>query len=165
MIVAGKNDWTEASPSSGRRDHPSLDLPALDRAVKPAVGAGGAIVTQHEVLRLAENKDGGSLLGKSINSFSQVRLNEDAMVDEDVTALQQLVGAYHDRAARFPRTFSEMVSAGVIRDIPLDPLRHPYRLEPGGVVVVSNPDDLPFLDKGVPSGYVPHAAPKLFPAR
>jgi hypothetical protein len=30
--------------------------------------------------------------------------------------------------------------------------------------VVSVPEDLPFLDKGVPSGYVPPAAPKLFPA-
>ena len=57
-----------------------------------------------------------------------------------------------------------MVSAGLIKSVPLDPWGHPYCLEAGGRVVVSNPEDLPFLDKGVPSGYVPHAAPKLFPA-
>jgi hypothetical protein len=48
--------------------------------------------------------------------------------------------------------------------IPSDPLRNPYRLEYGGRVVVSNPADLPFLDKGLPRGYVPSAIPKLFPA-
>ena len=84
-------------------------------------------------------------------------------VNEDVTALEQLVQAYRDRTGHFPQTFSEMVSSGFIRGIPLDPLRHPYRLEYGGRVVVSNPDDVPFLDKGLPRGYVPSAIPKLSP--
>lgn len=85
-------------------------------------------------------------------------------VNEEVTALEHLVKSYRDRTGHFPETFSEMVSAGSMRSIPLDPLRHPYRLEYGGRVVVSNPDDLPFLDKGLPRGYVPSAIPKLSPA-
>jgi tetratricopeptide (TPR) repeat protein len=85
-------------------------------------------------------------------------------VNEDVTALEHLVQAYRDRTGHFPLTFSEMVASGLIRGIPLNPLRHPYRLEYGGRVVVSNPDDLPFLDKGLPRGYVPSAIPKLSPA-
>jgi tetratricopeptide (TPR) repeat protein len=85
-------------------------------------------------------------------------------VDEDVTILQQVVQTYFDRTGRYPSEFSELVSAGLIRGIPVDPIGHPYKIETGGRVVVSVPEDLPFLDKGVPSGYVPHAAPKLFPA-
>jgi tetratricopeptide (TPR) repeat protein len=85
-------------------------------------------------------------------------------VDEDVTVLEQLVQKYRDKTGHFPAKFSDMVSAGLIRSIPLDPFGHPYNLEAGGRVVVSDPEDLPFLDKGVPSGYVPHAAPKLYPA-
>jgi tetratricopeptide (TPR) repeat protein len=85
-------------------------------------------------------------------------------VDDDVTALENLVQTYHDRTGHYPDTFVEMVSAGFIKSIPMDPLRHPYRLEAGGRVVVSNPDDLPFLNKGLPSGYVPSHVPKLFPA-
>ena len=38
------------------------------------------------------------------------------------------------------------------------------RLELGGEVVVSKPEDLPFLDRGLPSGYIPSAAPRLYPA-
>lgn len=85
-------------------------------------------------------------------------------VDNDVIALEKLVEAYHARRGRYPQTFSEMVSSGMIRGIPLDPLGHAYRLEPGGVVVVTNPDDLPFLDKGLPTGYIPSRVPKLQPA-
>ena len=85
-------------------------------------------------------------------------------VHEDVTVLEQLVQKYREKTGRFPATFSDMVSSGLIRGIPLDPIGHPYRLEAGGRVVVSVPDDLPFLDKGVPGGYVPRAAPKLLPA-
>lgn len=84
-------------------------------------------------------------------------------VDEDVTALEQLAQKYRDKTGHFPAVFSDMVSAGLIRTVPVDPTGHPYSLEAQGRVVVRVPDDLPFLDKGVPSGYVPHAAPKLFP--
>lgn len=85
-------------------------------------------------------------------------------VDEDVSALEPLVEKYRSRTGHYPSTFSELVSAGILKSIPLDPMGHPYNLETGGRVVVSVPDDLPFLDKGVPGGYVPHAAPKLYPA-
>jgi tetratricopeptide (TPR) repeat protein len=85
-------------------------------------------------------------------------------VDEDVTVLEQLVEKYRDKTGHFPATFSEMVSAGLVKSIPLDPFGRPYSLEAGGRVVVSFPEDLPFIDKGIPSGYVPHTGPKLFPA-
>jgi len=82
-------------------------------------------------------------------------------VDEDVAAIEQLVQTYRHRTGHFPQTFSEMVSSNFIHGIPLDPLGHPYRLEAGGRVIVSDPDDLPFLNQGLPSGYVSKAVPKL----
>ena len=85
-------------------------------------------------------------------------------VDEDVNALEPLIEKYRDRTGHFPATFSDMVSAGLIKSIPLDPWGHPYSLEADGRVVVTVPEDLPFLDKGVPRGYVPRSAPKLYPA-
>jgi tetratricopeptide (TPR) repeat protein len=85
-------------------------------------------------------------------------------VDEDVTVLEQLVEKYRDRTGRVPKAFSEMVSSGFLRVIPLDPWGHPYQLEEYGRVVVNDAEYLPFLDKGVPSGYAPSGAPKLVPA-
>jgi tetratricopeptide (TPR) repeat protein len=84
--------------------------------------------------------------------------------DEDVTQLDQLVQIYRQRTGRFPVSFSEMVSMGLLKGSPLDPLGHPYKIEPSGSVVVSAPADLPFLDKGLPEGYVPSIVPNLSPA-
>ena len=74
--------------------------------------------------------------------------------DDDVSHLQQLVDAYKQRFRRYPSSFAEMAQEGTLRGIPVDPAGHPYELE-GGQVLVSDPDALPFLEKGLPPGYVP----------
>jgi tetratricopeptide (TPR) repeat protein len=75
--------------------------------------------------------------------------------DYDVTELERLVEVYKKNFKVFPTTFEDMVVAGLLKGIPADPTGHAYKLEPGGKVLVSNPDDLPFVQKGVPPGYVP----------
>jgi len=81
-------------------------------------------------------------------------------VDEDVTQLDGVLDRYRQHTGRAPRSFSELVSAGFLTRVPVDPLGRPYRLE-SGRVVVSDPDSLPFLEKGLPEGY---GGPKLEPA-
>jgi hypothetical protein len=85
-------------------------------------------------------------------------------VDEDVTTLETLIARYHQQTGRFPSSFSELQAAGLLRGTPVDPLGHPYKLTPGGRIEVHNPDDLPFIQKGAPEGYVPPAAPKFLPS-
>jgi len=84
-------------------------------------------------------------------------------VDEDVSVLETLVARYRDRTGRSPGSFSDLEAAGFLRGTPVDPVGHPYRLMPDGQVVVRVPDDLPFLKKGIPPGYVPPQTPKLLP--
>ena len=76
-------------------------------------------------------------------------------VDQDVTELERLAGVYKDNFKIFPKTFEDMVIAGLLQGIPADPTGHAYDLKPGGKVMVSNPDDLPYIQKGLPPGYVP----------
>jgi tetratricopeptide (TPR) repeat protein len=85
-------------------------------------------------------------------------------VDEDVLVLERLVNIYRGKMGRIPESFSVLETAGLLRGSPLDPLGHPYRLLPDGHVVVRAPDNLPFLRRGLPPGYVPPAAPKLLPS-
>lgn len=82
-------------------------------------------------------------------------------VDDDVTALERLVQRYKKQARQEPSSFSDLVSAGFLKERPLDPLGHPYTIEAGGRVVVTDPEDLPFLDTGLPSGYVPGPVPHV----
>src|SRR2546423_3129020 len=84
-------------------------------------------------------------------------------VDEDVSVLETLVARYRDRTGRSAGSFSDLEAAGFLRGTPVDPVGHPYRLMPDGHGVVRVPDDLPFLKKGIPPGYVPPIKPKLLP--
>jgi hypothetical protein len=85
-------------------------------------------------------------------------------VDEDVTALEGLTSRYQQQTGHFPSDFSELQAAGLLRGTPVDPLGHTYKLMPDGRVEVRVPDDLPFIQKGTPPGYVPPAMAKFLPA-
>jgi hypothetical protein len=85
-------------------------------------------------------------------------------VDEDVTNLEKAVAWYREKTGHFPASFSDLTSAGILRGTPVDPLGHPYKLTPDGRVEVRVPDDLPFIEKGMPQGYVPPKVPKFLPS-
>src|SRR5437667_2521014 len=85
-------------------------------------------------------------------------------VDEDVLVLERLVNIYRDKTGRVPDSFSDLAAACLLRGTATDPLGHAYKLMPDGHVVVRVPDDLPFLKKGIPPGYVPPQTPKLLPS-
>jgi len=84
-------------------------------------------------------------------------------VDEDVTELDKLVSRYKDQTGHLPASFYDLQSAGLVRAMPVDPLGHTYKLMPDGSVEVRDPDDLPFIEKGIPPGYVA-PLPKFLPS-
>jgi tetratricopeptide (TPR) repeat protein len=99
---------------------------------------------------------------------SSVRANAAAhlralQVDEDVTNLEAAIGRYRQMNGRLPSSFSDLEATGFIQGTPSDPLGHPYKVMPDGRVEVQVPDDLPFIDKGLPPNYVPPPAPKFLP--
>lgn len=74
-------------------------------------------------------------------------------VDQDVTKLEELAGVYRQKYGRVPTDMGEMVRAGLLPGIPLDPLGNPYKFGFEGKVLVSDPEGLPFIQKGLPEGY------------
>jgi hypothetical protein len=77
------------------------------------------------------------------------------LVDETVPKLEEIVRTYRERTGIQPTSFLELVRAGYLRGVPLDPTGHPYKLRPDGGVEVQDPDSLPFIQKGLPPGYQP----------
>ncbi len=84
-------------------------------------------------------------------------------VDEQVPELERLVETYRQKTGHRPATFAEIAVAGYIRGIPLDPLGNPYVLSANGRVLLRDPDRLPFVEKGLPGGYVAPKVPKILP--
>jgi tetratricopeptide (TPR) repeat protein len=81
--------------------------------------------------------------------------------DIDVTQLERLAEVYRQKTGHVPASFGEMVSAGLLRGVPTDPLGHDYKLTSDGRVLLRDPNDLPFVEKGLPEGYVAPVAPKI----
>jgi len=99
---------------------------------------------------------------KSVRANAAAHLRA-LQVDQDVTTLERLAGLYRQRTGRMPADFAEMERAGLLRGNPVDPLGYAYKLMPDGRVEVRDPDDLPFIEKGLPPGYVPPKRLKFLP--
>lgn len=97
---------------------------------------------------------------KNIRANAVAHLNA-IQVDEDVTQLEKLVAQYRDNMGHLPASLSDLVRARMLPGIPVDPLGHAYKLTVDGRIEVRVPDDLPFLQKGTPPGYVPPRMPKF----
>jgi len=70
-------------------------------------------------------------------------------VDEEVSLLEKTTAAFHERTGHWPTNWAEMVAAGYLRGVPIDPTRKPYRLAADGRVLVQVPEDFPFITQGL----------------
>jgi hypothetical protein len=75
-------------------------------------------------------------------------------VDETVPLLESMIANYKRATGHMPSSFAEMVHDHVLAVIPRDPTGRPYKLMPDGRVEVSDPNLLPFIEKGSPPDYV-----------
>jgi tetratricopeptide (TPR) repeat protein len=96
----------------------------------------------------------------TVKSNAVAHLNA-LQVNEDVTTLERLTSGYRAKTGHLPHSFSDLEAADLLRGTPTDPLGQPYKLMPDGRVEVRVPDDMPFLEKGTPIGYIPPRTPKL----
>lgn len=69
-------------------------------------------------------------------------------VDQQVPQLEALVEEFHRRYGRNPTSWRELVFAGALKGIPLDPMGEPYVLLSDGSVTVADPKRFPFIHIG-----------------
>lgn len=75
-------------------------------------------------------------------------------VDDEVAQLQQMVDDFARRTGSRPQSMTELVQAGYLRELPVDPAGHPFKIV-NGRVEVADPDALPFITEGLPAGEKP----------
>ncbi len=81
-------------------------------------------------------------------------------VDDDIATLDGMIARYQLTAGHPPSSFTDLIRAGLLPGVPVDPLGNPYILKPDVRVEVSDPDKLPFIKSGKPLGYNP-PTPKM----
>lgn len=73
--------------------------------------------------------------------------------DEIVLQVQKRVDIFKERTRRDPASMEELVTAGLLRGVPRDPVGGPYEVKQGAVLVAEKDrKKLPFITKGLPSG-------------
>ncbi len=72
-------------------------------------------------------------------------------VDGEVKTLQDRVDQFTKVKGMQPSGWPELISAGMLRRVPVDPKNNPYRLLQGRVQV-AQPDLFPFITRGLPPG-------------
>lgn len=82
-------------------------------------------------------------------------------VDQAIVRLENIVAEYRHRNGRNPTALGELIAAGMIRGIPLDPTGKPLKLTADGRIELQDPELVPFVTKGLPPGYVQRQLPKL----
>lgn len=75
--------------------------------------------------------------------------------DEAVIELQKRVDLYKQRFGRNPANMRDLVDAGLLGGIPVDPAGNAYEIDSYGEVVVKDQKKLPFITKGLPHGTEP----------
>jgi tetratricopeptide (TPR) repeat protein len=86
-------------------------------------------------------------------------------VAQDTTELERLVGIYRRETGHLPQSFRDMERAGLLRATPVDPVGNEYLIDAGGNVFIADPEHFPFVEKGLPPGYVPSSSPRIPPIR
>jgi hypothetical protein len=80
-------------------------------------------------------------------------------VDQDVTDLETGLQQYRTKTGHAAQNLRDLVTAGIMPTLPLDPTGSPYRLTADGRIEVRRPDNIPFITKGTPPGYKAPVAP------
>jgi tetratricopeptide (TPR) repeat protein len=70
--------------------------------------------------------------------------------DLDMDELERRTQAYHERVGAYPEEWSDLVRAGLMSGVPMDPKGTPYKLRLDGTVQVEDPKQFPFLERHGP---------------
>jgi tetratricopeptide (TPR) repeat protein len=108
------------------------------------------------------------LWSATFDSSRQTEIRQNALehlraiqVDEVVAHLQAGVTRFGERTGRLPSSIEELCAAEHLPGVPADPDGNVYTMTPEGRILIQNPDDFPFISKGLPPGYKPSGPPKF----
>jgi tetratricopeptide (TPR) repeat protein len=73
-------------------------------------------------------------------------------VDEDVAELEKVVDHYREQMGISPHDIDDVIRAGMLADVPVDPTGKPYKVTPDGRVELSDPDSILYVTRGLPPG-------------
>jgi tetratricopeptide (TPR) repeat protein len=81
---------------------------------------------------------------KMVRDTAMMHINS-LQADAEIEELERQIKSYRERTGVLPSRWSDLVRAGLLRGIPLDPVGSPLKLMPDGTIQVEDPKQFPFL--------------------
>lgn len=72
--------------------------------------------------------------------------------EQEIAQLEAVISEFRKRFGRNPTSWKELIAAGALRSIPLDPMGEPYVLHADSQVTVADEKKFPFLHNAAPQG-------------
>lgn len=133
------------------------DFKAAQKAFEDGANVPGALPFMHVMAaKMAENAEDVSTaiaLWQGVYETTKDKMVKDTAVkhldslhaDADIKELRRRIQIYREKTGTLPAAWADMVRAGLLRGIPVDPSGSPYELKPDGLVQVRDPGRFPFL--------------------
>jgi len=141
----GQRDYTAAAKTFEAGSRVGGDHPWLRVLAAKVLSDGGNIETARYMWQNIYNES----TDKNLKQNAELHLASLA-VDQAVPQLESIVAEYRRRFGRNPALWRDLIAAGALRRVPIDPTGAPYVLRSDGRVVVSDPKKLPFIRAGIP---------------
>lgn len=133
------------------------DFKAAQKAFETGADVPGALpfmrVMAAKMAENAQDLDTAVTLWQGIYESSKDKMVRNTAVkhldslhaESDIAELKRRIQRYQEKTGALPETWLDLVRAGLLPGIPLDPSGTPYELERGGSVGVHDPSQFPFL--------------------
>lgn len=145
FIYYNMGAYSQASQSFARGSQVPGANPALAVLAAMTAERGGSPEAARLLwTKLYESSDNRSIRNNALQHLMALE------VVEEIPLLEDRVGKFHDQMGRYPSNLEEMVAAGWLRAVPLDPTGDPYVLLADGHVEVRSPGTKPFM-KNLPA--------------
>jgi hypothetical protein len=142
------HDYLAASKTFEEGSRLPISNPALKALAAAYASRGGDLETSRMLWRSLYETAGNDQIRR--NAYQHL---QSMQADDDITLLEQRTEQYRLKTGNFPSSFSDLISAGLLRGVPVDPIGQPYKLVADGKVQVQDPKALPFITKGAPPGW------------
>jgi hypothetical protein len=141
-----KHDFSAAADAfeSGARNPKALPwMHVMAAAMRQR--SGNINTARYLWTQILNNTENANIKENAVRHLASLR------VDEDIEHLDPLLLAYRSRFGSDARSWQDLVSAGYLPGVPVDPTGAPYVLK-GDHVEVKDAGPFPFIERGRPAG-------------
>jgi len=158
ILASEMKDYQAASKVFERGSKVPGANPAMGVLAATTAQHGGDVATARLMwTQIYETTENTAIRANAIKRLQALR------VDTDIPQLEQSLKQFQEAIGRLPRSWAEMQATGW-RGPTVDPLGSPYLIMPDGHVEVADPEEFPFITRGLPPGYKPPFTPDISPA-